>query len=144
MKTNAITPVPSKWRGLCNWTMAATILSLLTLAGAVQAQVTNIIYQDNFGRSGRLDGSTPSQADTANATWHAWPQLITDGSEISVTNLNPGQPPFNNAFLPFTPQAGHVYTLTVSTLGLGGNQNWLAAGYALGESTNVYYALSLL
>jgi len=140
MKTNAITPVPSKWRGLCNWTMAATILSLLTLAGAVQAQVTNIIYQDNFGRSGRLDGSTPSQADTANATWHAWPQLITDGSEISVTNLNPGQPPFNNAFLPFTPQAGHVYTLTVSTLGLGGNQNWLAAGYALGESTNVYYA----
>ena len=105
----------------------------------VSFPVTEPIYQDNFTRQGTLSNSTPSPTDATGATWYAWPQLTTDGSEISVSTANPGQPPFNNAFLPFTPQAGHIYTLSAAIRGLTGNQNWLAMGYATSESTNVYY-----
>jgi hypothetical protein len=39
--TNAITAVPSKWRGLCLWTIAATLSFLPSITGITQAQVTN-------------------------------------------------------------------------------------------------------
>ena len=101
--------------------------------------VTKPIYQDNFGRKGVLNGTTPSPTDATGGSWYAWPQLTTDGSEIFLNTANPGQPPFNNAFLPFTPQAGHIYTLSASILGLTGNQNWMAFGYTSTETTNEYF-----
>jgi hypothetical protein len=101
--------------------------------------VTAPIYQDTFARKGALNGSTPAPSDATGATWYGWPQLATDGSELAVNTADPGQPPFNNAFLPFTPEAGHIYTLSASILGKTGDQNWLAFGYASSESTNVYY-----
>jgi hypothetical protein len=42
MKTNTPATAINQWRGVRNWTMAITLLPLLTMAGAVQAQVTNM------------------------------------------------------------------------------------------------------
>jgi hypothetical protein len=41
MKTNTTTGM-NCWRNPCSWTLAATLLSLLAMTGAVQAQVTNM------------------------------------------------------------------------------------------------------
>jgi hypothetical protein len=92
--------------------------------------VTNIVYQDSFSRTGALNGSTPSPVDTSNATWIAFNQLFTDGSEIAVTNANPSGGNHNNAFLPLTPKAGHIYTLSADIKGTSGGVWWLAVGFA--------------
>ena len=119
--------------------MAAMFLSLLTLAGTVQAQFTNTIYQDTFNRTGLLNGSTPSPTDTGHATWTAFPELFTDSSAIVVTDATPSNG-YNNAFLPFTPQAGHIYTLSIEIKGTSGDDQWLAFGFAQNVLLNNYYA----
>jgi hypothetical protein len=150
-----------KRRSLRNLTMAAILLLLLPMTGIGQAQVTNVIYQDTFARTGPLNGSTPSPVDNyytnaaggyytnsgGNAAWWAAdaPEinsvLMTDGSEIALTNM-PGTTNhfYLNGFLPFTPQQGHIYTFSIGLLGLTGGAQWLAAGYALNALTNDYYA----
>ena len=140
MRTNAITTVLSQRRGVRNWAKAAALLFILSMAGAVWAQATNTIYQDAFRRTGLLNGSTPSPVDTSNATWYAFSQLITNGSEIAVTNASPSGGNYNNAFLPFTPQLGHVYTLSVGVEGTSGGVWWLAFGFAQNAIINNWYA----
>ncbi|HXB59416.1 MAG TPA: hypothetical protein VNU95_07615, partial [Candidatus Acidoferrales bacterium] len=129
--------------------MAATFLALLIFAGMVQAQlVTNtIIYQDNFARTGLLNGSAPDTVNTPGATWFACnnpalnAQLQTDGSEIALTN-SPGTTNgiYLNGFLPFVPQVGHVYTLSCQIRVLSGGNQWLAMGFATQPLTNNFFA----
>ncbi len=113
-------------------------VSTVTLLGVVQ--VTNTVYQDTFGRSEAVAGSTPSPVDTSNNVWTAWNLLNTDGAEIALTNVNPVGGIYPNAFLPFTPKVGHIYTLSVNIDPLTGGNQWLALGYALTPITNNYYA----
>jgi hypothetical protein len=140
----------NKWNGLRNWIMATTILlSLWLVTGMGRAQlVTNVtIYQDNFARTGALDGSTPDTVNVPGAKWIACnnpalnAQLQTDGSEIALTN-SPGTTNgfFLNGFLPFTPQVGHIYTLTCKISALSGGTNLLAMGFAVNPLTNRAYA----
>ncbi|MGH7941758.1 MAG: hypothetical protein ACREFR_11875, partial [Limisphaerales bacterium] len=95
MKTDTTATTLNQWRDVRNWTMAATFLSLLLMTGMVRAQTTNIIYQDNFARTGALDGSAPDTVNAPGATWWAADApdinsvLMTDGSEIALTN-SPG------------------------------------------------------
>src|SRR3954469_1875339 len=99
------------WRGFQNWTMLAFLLPLLSMTGVMRAQVTNIIYQDNFARVGPLDGSAPDTVNLSGATWFACnvpglnAQIQTDGSSIALTNT-PGTTNgfYLNGFLPFVPQ----------------------------------------
>src|ERR1051326_8632396 len=56
---------------------AATLLALTLLAGVVQAQVTNVIYQDTFARSGLLSGSMPDTATATVAKYIAGPLVYT-------------------------------------------------------------------
>ncbi|MGH7978394.1 MAG: Ig-like domain-containing protein, partial [Limisphaerales bacterium] len=127
--------------------MAATFLSLLLMTGMVRAQTTNIIYQDNFARTGALDGSAPDTVNAPGATWWAADApdinsvLMTDGSEIALTN-SPGTTNgfYLNGFLPFTPQVGHIYTLSCKMSALSGGSQWLAMGFATGAITNNYFA----
>src|SRR5690348_10501288 len=80
-------------RGFHNWTMLAFLLPWLSMTGVMRAQVTNIIYQDNFARVGPLDGSAPDSVNTPGATWFACnvpalnAQLQTDGASLALTNL---------------------------------------------------------
>jgi hypothetical protein len=115
--------------------MAATLLSLFTVAAVVQAQVTNVIYQDSFARTGVLNGTSPDTVDATGATWIANTlvnQIVTDGSEVAFTNTVIAGTPYNNAFLPLTIEIGHIYTLMASLLAnTNYGNNWMALGYSI-------------
>jgi hypothetical protein len=91
---------------------------------------TNTVYLDQFaGNPGPLGGRAP---DTFGAptTWIAtnW-----QASGIEATNDQVG-----NAFLPFTPLSGRIYTLSASLEDLGGS-GWLALGFNQGDSVLDYW-----
>ena len=118
------------------------------VTSAATPLVTNntTIYQDSFSRTGPLNGSFPDEFDATGATWTANTTMdcATNGLEsdwdgicqvVPDAQLDP-----TTAYLPFTPQAGHLYTLTCdvdvlvdSTLSFGfqgqTNSNF---GYAAG------------
>jgi hypothetical protein len=137
----------NQWRGTRKWAIATVLLALLTVTVTAWGQTTNIIYQDNFARSGVLNGSAPDTVNVPGATWFAADNpannavLMTDGSEIACTNTpNPVNGLYLNGFLPFTPQVGHVYTLSCSVSALSGGSQWLAMGFATQPITNNFYA----
>ena len=148
MKIKAITTIPSTWRRFSNWRILAALLPILFMTGLVQAQfVTNIIYQDNFARTGQLDGTAPDTVNTPGATWFACnipaknAQLQTDGASLALTNT-PGTTNgiYLNGFLPFTPQVGHVYRVSANISSLSGSNQWLAMGFATHALTNNFFA----
>ncbi len=151
MKTNptATAQLTGQNRHLRHWIIAAAFVCLLYVASTVRAQlVTNItIYQDNFARSGLLNGSAPDTVNVPGATWFACnnstfnAQLLTDGSEIALTT-SPGTTNgiYLNGFLPFVPQLGHVYTLSCNIRALSGGNQWLAMGFAVQPLTNNFFA----
>ena len=134
------------WRRILHGTTAAALLSFIPLVGTARAQWTNTVYHDTFNRTALLKGSTPSLANVGNAnvSWVAYPGLSTDGAGISVTTATPspvgGISQHNNAFLPFMPQTGHVYTLSVEIQGVSGGGQWLAFGFAQNALWNDYFA----
>ncbi|WP_150107266.1 Ig-like domain-containing protein [Pedosphaera parvula] len=146
VKTHAAAKVLNQWRGLRNWAMMAFLLLLLSMTGVVRAQVTNIIYQDNFARTGALNGSAPDTVNTPGANWFACnvpglnAQLQTDGASLALTNL-PGTTNgfYLNGFLPFQPQVGHIYYLSCNIKPLSGGTNWLALGFATHALTNNFF-----
>lgn len=82
--------------------------------------VTNnvTIYQDSFSRTGPLNGTAPDEFDATGATWFAnttmaCPLAGMNGDWDGIMEVIPDatlDP--TTAYLPFTPQAGHLYTLT--------------------------------
>jgi len=146
VKRNAAATLLNQAHGLRQWTMAAALCFLLTLPGLVRAQVTNIIYQDNFARTGALDGSTPDTVNVPGAKWFACnvpglnAQIQTDGSSIALTNT-PGTTNtfYLNGFLPFVPTVGHIYYLSCNIKPVSGGTNWLALGFATHALTNNFF-----
>ncbi len=126
--------------GHLRWTTAILLLFLLTVAGTVRAQVTNIIYQDRFARVGVLNGSAPDTVNAYHATWLslAGPtNIITDGSEAAITNVFNG-PPYPDSFLPLIIETGHVYTVTASIfVNTNYGANWMWLGDAIAPGFNV-------
>jgi hypothetical protein len=112
----------------------------MLITGMVRAQVTNVIYQDTFARSGPLSGSMPDTANATGAKYIAGPLVYTgtwtdqNGNTENAcyfSNSIPAVlgPIFNEAFLPITVQTGHVYTLSASFLvntNYNGNYMFLA------------------
>lgn len=98
-----------------------TAACVLMLAGVSRAA---IIYSDDFNRTGALNSSSPDATSglyggTAGATWTA-------ASGITLTGT---VAPFNGAalaYLPFSPQSGQVYTLTVYAQDLN---DWAGIGF---------------
>ena len=84
--------------------LAATVVAL---GWTVQSASATVIYQDNFPGSSTnpLNGTSPA-ADSTGATWTAF-MWNADGS-VNVPN-NSGSV---NAYLPFAPASGQIYTLT--------------------------------
>lgn len=92
------------------------------------------VYNDSFSRSGALNGSSPDVTDPYERQWIAGSVLFTDGTNL----VYPGQ---DQAYLPFTPQSGHIYTLTADMDGTTNNSQWLALGYttATAVSSGLFY-----
>ena len=147
MKPDTTATTLNQWREIRSWAFGAAFLFFLAVAGRVHGQVTTTIYQDNFARTGVLNGSAPDTVNVPGATWLGCDNpainavLMTDGSEIACTNSpNPTNGFYLNGFLPFTPQFGHVYTLSCNVSALSGGSQWLAMGFATQALTNNYYA----
>ncbi len=71
-------------------TSRTPILAGLLLAGFVSVSQATVLYQDNFNRTGVLDGSAPTTDNTgAGATWTGNTNYTTDGS--SCISPQPGQ-----------------------------------------------------
>ncbi|MGC8625621.1 MAG: hypothetical protein ACP5VQ_10220 [Phycisphaerae bacterium] len=108
--------------------LAATVSALIATGSALVASTppspAMTIYADSFpgGSAAPLNGSRPA-TDLTRAKWIAGPDWKADGS-IARKRAE-------NAFLPFTPVIGGVYTLTV-TASPDNNPNashWLALGF---------------
>jgi hypothetical protein len=103
----------------------------------VVTPVVTTIYQDYFTNdsSGFLNGNPPDNVGTN--TWVAAPAWGSDGTEAVVGTEGYGSVSAN-AFLPFVPQAGHVYTLSANIDNTGGDE-WIALGFANGDATNIIW-----
>jgi len=102
----------------------------VTLAVAGTAQATTI-YSDTLLGSGSalhattVDSSLTFAGGTAGATWTA-----AGSYNQTATGTFGTDTATQGAYLPFTPQTGHVYTLTATLEYLGGGgTNWAALGF---------------
>ncbi len=117
-------------RGFSFAAAALAAAASLGLAGAASAST---IYSDNFVQAsgtvlnGQVVQSSATYAGgTAGATWIADLNIKTSGSN----SVNVGSP--QNMYLPFSPDAGYIYTLTATLNDTtpGSDGGWLAAGFA--------------
>ena len=81
------------------------------LAGTTRAEV--IVYSDNFSGSGAINGTAPTvrsgqYGGSASATWTANTGITSNGT---FAQFSAGQA----AYLPFSPQSGFVYTLSMNS-----------------------------
>jgi len=107
-----------------------SLTSMVAVVEVSEVLVTNTIYLDHFvGNPGPLNGRAPDTFGAPN-TWIAtnW-----QANGIEATNDQVG-----NAFLPFTPLSGRIYTLSASLEDLGGS-GWLALGFNQGDSVLDYW-----
>jgi hypothetical protein len=114
----------------------AVFIAILALVAAdfsqSAAMADTIIYSDTFARIGGLNGSQLGVAagftgsggfgGSSTASWAAAASITTNG-----TSVNGGAQ--KNAYLPFTPEAGHVYTYTIDLDTLGSGYQWAAMGF---------------
>jgi hypothetical protein len=123
------------------------------MAGAVRATVINdpntvIVYQDLFNRGtstspAALDGSTPSTDNYTGAP--TWTTHLTSGSSAAYANTNGSDLIVNcdlggssgYGYLPFSPQAGHIYDLSVTYEYTQGSSrsDWFATGFITSSSS---------
>ncbi|MHB1158558.1 MAG: PEP-CTERM sorting domain-containing protein [Phycisphaerales bacterium] len=120
--------------------LVAAVCLLGNIAASVRADV--IIYADAFTRTGALLADVPDTrlglyGGSASATWGG-ADFTLAGDKVNETVLR------GAATLPFVPEAGHVYTLsvTVNVTTPSGNPG-LALGYSAGAgaSGNEYYSV---
>src|SRR5262245_15763733 len=86
------------------------------VGGFAQRAAALVIYQENFtGSASTALNGTPVDVDNngGSNTWVANSGYKLNGATPTGTGVNSG------AFLPFTPVAGNVYTLTASFTGIG-------------------------
>lgn len=98
---------------------------VLLACGGLQADV--IFFDGLNGSPGTgLYGQAPDIDATGSAMWIAQAEWMKNG------RLGAGQ---SCATIPFVPQAGNIYQLTVGLTEMTGDGNWIGVGYAQGTST---------
>lgn len=106
----------------------------ITFSGFIAISLTSfapaaVLFQDNFsGGSGDINGLAPSTRP-GTEIWTASPIFNANGSVDTPATGNQG-----SMTLPFSPQNGFVYHLDASLTGVTGDGNWLALGFANGQS----------
>ena len=135
--------------------LAVTTDRTVTASFAIDIPANELIYSDTLLGSGSalhgttVDSSATHAGGTAGATWTAagsYNETATGTIGTSTTT--------QGAYLPFTPQAGHVYTLTATLEYLGAvPSNWAALGFqtqadvahgAFHDASGAAYAWTLL
>ncbi len=115
----------------------AALAAAVTIAG-ISAARAGMVYQDNFGRTGNLAGSSPAPTDATASTWTVYSvpnpgtTPTTNGSAAVFADYSNVQA----ALLPFTPQANATYAFTATiTPAAGTTGNWLGMGFGNSTST---------
>ena len=101
--------------------------ALLVALGAVAT--ARVIYSEDFSGSGAaaLNGTAPD-VRPGGQTWTAGPLWFADGTK--VTNGS------SHAFLPLSPQAGYLYTLSLDVNpDISGSDDWFALGFSQDNAT---------
>ena len=117
--------------------IAGTTLVMLGMtAGTVSA---GTIYQDSFTGSatlGTLNGKMPNMVDTNNAKWTANSSSSYGWSDSGYDITTVNDIGAENAYLPFTPIAGQIYTLSagldMTAEGLNPNNTYAASTFWMG------------
>lgn len=82
-----------------------------------------IIYRDGFSGSGSLHGSLP---EIGNLAWLAGPAWTVGNGLATIDDLE-----VDHAFLPFQPEAGHYYVLSITLApGKVARNSWVGVGFA--------------
>jgi hypothetical protein len=106
---------------------AAIIAALSCWASPLRAAT---LYSDDFtGGTSDLNGTAPDTRP-GSETWIAASNFDANG-DVNVTD-----PTWASATLAFTPSDGKVYTLDGSLRDLAGNSDWIAMGFANGQSSS--------
>jgi hypothetical protein len=110
-------------------TMPATPRALFTLVAvsflvSISSVPAETLFSHTFDEgAGGLDGAP---VDVGTGNWVAADVVTADGAFAT----GPG-----SATLPFVPASGEIYTLDARISGVAGDQNWVALGFANGQST---------
>jgi hypothetical protein len=110
--------------------MKALTITALTIGLSITSAATaTVIFQDNFdGTIANLQSASP---DIGTGTWVTSNNFDRNG-DVNITAANAG-----SATLAFTPVDGLIYTAEASfTLSAGGAGDWVAFGFANGQSAN--------
>jgi hypothetical protein len=110
------------------------LVSFLVCVAGAFAQTT--LYFDDFSGSNLADlNGTAPDIRPGSETWLAGTAWKADGSAAGGDN--------QNAFLPFTPVAGRLYTLSVAADPQSASDAWFALGFSTATSVNGFYAITL-
>lgn len=110
---------------LALWAASAGVLSAGT------------IYEDDFDRTGALHGSSPS---VGSGTWDAKNVWVTTSTEEGGYSSNTsGRRILGNAWLPFEPVSGKVYTLSLDIDIDNITRGWVALGFSSSANTTTIF-----
>lgn len=134
---NPMTPInPAPRLGFARTIRSMTIGLSAAMIAATSAFASTIIYSDDFSGSAatNLNGLAPdvrsgTDGGSASATWTSYQtNFHADGSVAGVNTGTAGQA--IEAYLPFTPNTGNIYTLTIDlNPGNSASVNWMAVGF---------------
>jgi hypothetical protein len=114
-------------------------LVCVVIVGAMAAQVeADILYNDTFtGSNGTpLNGHTPD-ITTGGASWAAFSGYTLQGNAAVDSAATPNDVSWDGAALPFIPDVGKVYTLSVDvTVPSGVTTNWVGFGFSKSHDLN--------
>ncbi len=98
-----------------------------------ESSQVHTLIRDSFAGTGKLAGTPPIARDgIGDASWIASPDgWRLDESTMRLWGTGPGA-----AFLPFQPEPGKIYRLSVEMDVLSGGSGWAAIGFAKDATTN--------
>lgn len=106
--------------------MKRSYLLIPTLIGLFSLQTQAQIFSHTFNEgTGSLNGTA---VDTGTGNWVAGDVVTANGAFSTGSG---------SATLAFTPSQGTQYQLDASIIGVGGDTNWVAVGFANGTSTAI-------
>lgn len=99
------------------------------------------IYLDTFGGSSRdnLNGREPD-VSLNGAMWESWEPGVSWKADGSIKNAG-GRPQNRAAFLPFVPESGAVYTLSLELIP-GDSTDWFGLGFSSQKEMTVSFAVA--
>ncbi len=112
---------------LKKYRVGVTVSALLFILSFSPLEAVTLL-DHNFSGSGavNLNGIAPD-ITTGGAAWVASPDFKADGSFAAEAG--------GSATLAFTPVSGKIYTLGCALSGVSGDTDWIALGFASGQST---------